>query len=214
MTVNPPQRQAAATRTMSRNKNLEGSQVQTVSGISDDHIKLLKDHGVKTLADFATLSQSDVDTILGKESRSFTARRRLTRVARYIEDGRPALTVSSSYQTIVGCKPGLVTTTDPIITQPKPHQTNIQLNLNDFPTFSRDIKDQGTYKIRMEAVPSTLSYRYLLDCDAASINEKLKDKELYNVLKLSFLDGKAYSLISDSLKDSNGNTLPESGRTA
>ena len=52
-------------------RNLEGSQVQTISGISDDHVKLLRDHGVQTLTDLATLSQSDIDTILGDEPASF-----------------------------------------------------------------------------------------------------------------------------------------------
>ena len=69
MTVAPPPRRAAATRSMTR--NLEGSQVQTISGISDDHVKLLKDHGVQTLEDLTTLSQLDVDTILGDEPASF-----------------------------------------------------------------------------------------------------------------------------------------------
>ena len=67
MTAAP--RRAGATRSMMR--NLEGSQVQTISGISDDHVKLLRDHGVQTLTDLATLSQSDIDTILGDEPASF-----------------------------------------------------------------------------------------------------------------------------------------------
>ena len=124
------------------------------------------------------------------------------------------MTPTSTYQSIVTWKPGVVTTTNPIITQPNPHQSNIVLNIKDFLKFSGDIKDQETYKTKVEAILGTTSYGYLLERNAASADERIQDKELYNVLNLSFLDGKAYSVISDSLKDSNGNTLPESGHTA
>ena len=85
----------------------------------------------------------------------------------------------------------MATITNPINTQPNLHESNIQLNIKDFLEISSNIKDQETYTTKVEAVLGTTSYRYLIDCNAALDDEKTQDKELYNVLKVSFLDGKA-----------------------
>ena len=87
----------------------------------------------------------------------------------------------------------------------------MKLSHSDLPKFSGDIADQEKYHLKFETLIGTLMYAYLLDRDAANEIEIAQDKELYNLLNLSFMNGKASSVITNSLMDEDGNFLPQSG---
>eukprot|EP00957_Ditylum_brightwellii_P074172 5636095-Ditylum_brightwellii.AAC.1 len=57
-----------------------------------------------------------------------------------------------------------------------------------------------------------MAFKFLLTRDASNQEEKERDKELLNVFKNSFHGGKSYNVITQSLKDYQGNTLPLSGQ--
>eukprot|EP00957_Ditylum_brightwellii_P139005 10595039-Ditylum_brightwellii.AAC.1 len=87
----------------------------------------------------------------------------------------------------------------------------IQLSPADFPSFTGEIEEQESYKTKGEAQIRQTAFKFLLTRDAANQEEKERDKELFNVFKNSLHGGKAYNVITHSLKDDQGNTLPLSG---
>eukprot|EP00957_Ditylum_brightwellii_P177429 13514844-Ditylum_brightwellii.AAC.1 len=62
--------------------------------------------------------------------------------------------------------------------------------------------------MKAEAQIGQTVFKFLLTCDTANQEEKEQDKELLNVFKISFHGRKAYSVITQSLKDDQGNMLP------
>eukprot|EP00957_Ditylum_brightwellii_P151881 11566093-Ditylum_brightwellii.AAC.1 len=82
----------------------------------------------------------------------------------------------------------------------------IRLSPADFPSFTGEIDEQESYKMKAEAQIGQTAFKFLLTRDATNQEEKERDEELFNVFKNSFHGGKA------SLKDDQGNTLPPSGR--
>eukprot|EP00957_Ditylum_brightwellii_P211996 15366841-Ditylum_brightwellii.AAC.2 len=67
-------------------------------------------------------------------------------------------------------------------------------------------------KTKAETQIGQTAFKFLPTCNAANQEEKQRDKELFNVFKNSFHGGKAYNVITRSLKDDQGNTLPPSGQ--
>lgn len=88
----------------------------------------------------------------------------------------------------------------------------IKLSPNDFPKFSGELDDQEMFKSKAEAQIGQTAFKFLLTRDAVSPDELERDEELFNVFKTSFLEGKAFHLISRSLTDADGTSLPPSGR--
>eukprot|EP00957_Ditylum_brightwellii_P143294 10917349-Ditylum_brightwellii.AAC.1 len=56
------------------------------------------------------------------------------------------------------------------------------------------------------------AFKFLLLFDATDQEEKEQDEELFNVFKNSFVDGKAYKVITQSLVSDKGNTVDLSGK--
>ena len=65
---------------------------------------------------------------------------------------------------------------------------------------------------KAKAISGTSLYGYLLDRKPITEINKLYKKEFYNLLKLAFMSGKAYSIVTSSIKDELGNPIRESVR--
>ena len=89
----------------------------------------------------------------------------------------------------------------------------IRLSVNDFPKFSGSIEKQDKYKDTVDSIVGQTAFKFLMERDAATANEKERDSELHYVFMRFFMGGKAYHLITQAAKsDDSKSDVPKSGR--
>jgi hypothetical protein len=193
--------------------SIRGSSIVSLVGLSNQEVQTFEDEfGIRNLDDIATLEKEDFNTILGEENSSFMKRRRLFQVSIYLHKGGH-ITATTTMRNILEFAHLSTTPSRASRTTGQSGGTSpIKLLPNDVPEFSGDIKDQEKYRTQIEAMVGQTAFKFLLNRDAETPDEKECDEELYNVFKASFHDGTAYHLIGSSLVDADGNEVQPSGR--
>eukprot|EP00557_Chaetoceros_sp_GSL56_P014026 CAMPEP_0176478512 /NCGR_PEP_ID=MMETSP0200_2-20121128/1227_1 /TAXON_ID=947934 /ORGANISM="Chaetoceros sp., Strain GSL56" /LENGTH=1865 /DNA_ID=CAMNT_0017874457 /DNA_START=317 /DNA_END=5915 /DNA_ORIENTATION=+ len=201
-----------------RSDKIDSGTVQALVGLSDDEITTLRDtYSIQNVEDLALLDKEDIDSILGADTATFMKRRKLTAVSKFIQMGG-LITPTTSMKDVTS---GIATrgSASPSAPAPAPVPTSttlnsapIKLSPNDFPKFTGELDEQEMFKSKAEAQIGQTAFKFLLTRDAVTPDEMERDEELFNVFKTSFLEGKAFHLISRSLTDVDGTSLPPSGR--
>ena len=196
-----------------RSASIRGNPMISLIGLSATEVETLEnDFGIKNLDDIATLEKDDFNTVLGIGNDTFMKRRRLFQVSIYLRKGG-RITATTTMRNILEFAHSSVTSDRASGTAVKSGGTSpIKLSPNDVPEFSGDIKDQEKYRTQIEAMVGQTAFKFLLNRDAETPEEKERDEELYNVFKASFHDGTAYHLIGSSLIDADGEEIQPSGR--
>lgn len=201
-----------------RSDMLDSGTIQTLVGLSDEEINTLKNtYSIQHVEDLALLDKDDIDSILGTDTTTFMKRRRLNAVSTFIRMGGTVTATATTRDVTNGIAtrgsgstsvpaPATVPTSTTLTSAP------IKLSPTDFPKFTGELDDQEMFKSKAEAQIGKTAFKFLLTRDAVTPDELERDEELFNVFKTSFLEGKAFHLISRSLTDADGTSLPPSGR--
>lgn len=192
---------------------IENSPVRDLAGLDDAEITKMKDiFKLTNVQDMIHLNTSDFERMIGNGDEHFLKVKKLCTIAEYLKKGGTmnSTTTMTNIMVYLNLHQAANTTSSNSSTT---SYAPIRLSPSDFPKFTGDIEDQELYKAQAESVLGQTAFKFLLTRDAKSPQEKERDEELYNLFKGSFLGGKAYHLISESLKDANGNTIAPSGRT-
>jgi hypothetical protein len=201
-----------------RSDKIDSGTVQALVSLSDEEITTLRDtYSIQNVEDLALLDKEDIDTILGADTATFMKRRKLTAVSKFIQMGG-LITPTTSMKNVTsgianrGPASSSAPAPAPVPTSTTLNSAPIKLSPNDFPKFTGELDEQEMFKSKAEAQIGQTAFKFLLTRDAVTPDEMERDEELFNVFKTSFLEGKAFHLISRSLTDADGTTLPPSGR--
>ena len=209
-----------ASNTRSRNMTLETPVVKNLIGLTDAQIADLKEKfSIETVQDLAMVESEDLEKLLGSDDKDFLLRKRFHTIATYIRKGGKLTDTTEWVHVLELVNKPFVPAPVPMPPLPPPiplpsrvQAAPIKLSPSDFPKFTGNIGDQETYRANAEAIIGQTAFKFLLTRDAGTAEEKERDEELFNVFKSSFLGGKAYHIISRSLRDDQNNLLPMSGR--
>jgi len=203
---------------LTRSDKIDSGTVKALVDLSDDEIATLRDtYSITYVEDLALLDKEDIDSILGADTVTFMKRRRLTAVSKFIQMGG-SITATTTMRDVTsgianrGSGSQSLPTPIPAPTTTTLTSAPIKLSPTDFPKFTGELDDQEMFKSKAEAQIGQTAFKFLLTRDAVTPDEMERDEELFNVFKTSFLEGKAFHLISRSLTDADGTSLPPSGR--
>ena len=85
---------------MVRSRNIEGSKTQELTLLDNTSMQKLKHHYVLIFTDFQLPRKPNIDAILGNDPAIFMAKIQLRKFAKYLEEGGPAPTSTTTWNSI------------------------------------------------------------------------------------------------------------------
>eukprot|EP00957_Ditylum_brightwellii_P189601 14432512-Ditylum_brightwellii.AAC.1 len=126
--------------------NVKGRRVKDLAGLTDDHMKILKDdYQILLLSDLALLNKADTNDTIGNDKDTFLKRRTLFAIMDFLrKEGRLDSTITMQEIMAWDGNRGSTNTTSK-------STALIKLSPSDFPKFSGALEDQEEFQAKAEA---------------------------------------------------------------